>query len=289
MKKLLIPAMLLAAASSYGITVASPNGLTEATGARLTDYTNWFTPGFKVYSDADYTGTPSPLNNLPPAFSDANRTWSGWKANWGATALSGPIVDTSLPNLVTKVEFAFLGETAGWWNNIGYRLNGVDHLLADGIETVSPISNEKFGNYWQTSIMAGDTLDFFVVGTETHTSPNGIINPTPNWGGKYFVFDQSANIPASATEQSYYGQLQPQTNARMVDPSVDLYRQSWTVMGFEEVQTRFNSNIDYNDLVFAFRVFDVLPLHPVPEPSAYGLMGGAALLALAGYRRFWKV
>ncbi len=296
MKKLLIPALLLAAASSYGVT---SDLLKTATDARLNDYTNWFTPQFNVSSDADYYSTPFPPG-VPAGFSDANRTWSGWTANWSPTALGGPIVGKDsdydpqgkLRTYTTKVEFAFLGETAGWWDNIGYRLTDgagnliEEKLLADGIQTVAPNTNREFGDYWEYVLDAGNKLDFFVIGTEK-SGPNEIIDPTPVKGGKFFVFDETANIPGSAMEQSYYGQLQPLTNERVVDKSKELYKQSWTVMGFEDIQTKLNSHIDYNDIGFAFRA-DYFVNTAVPEPSTYGLIGAVALLGLAGYRRYRK-
>ncbi|MBK8475439.1 MAG: hypothetical protein IPL39_03790 [Opitutaceae bacterium] len=205
MKKLLIPALLLAAASSYGVT---SDQLTSATGLRMADYQNWFTPEFNVSSDVDFTGTPSPNLGDPAAFADANRIWSGWTPNWVPTALGGPIVGIADHHLRTKVEFVFLGETAGWWDNIGYRLNGVDTLLADGVQTLPPNVTREFGDYFELTLAAGDTLDFFVIGTET-SAMNDIIDPTPTNGGKFFVFDETANDPLSASMQSYYGTLAP--------------------------------------------------------------------------------
>lgn len=279
MKKLLIPALLLAAASSYG-------ALAPATGDRLTDYTNWFTPQFDVASDVNYIGVPHPTSNQPAPFADANRSWSGWSQNWGP-GLVGPIVGTALPGFVTKVEFAFLGETAGWWDDIGYRLNGVDYLLADGVQAAGFTPNREFGDYAEWTLDAGDTLDFFVTGSGIK-SQDGLIT-TGSTGGKYYVFDKSLNSPATATMQSYFGNLAPLTNTRAVDADTELSDQAFSVMGFEDIRLTANSDWDYNDLLFAVRGGVLEADAPVPEPSTYGLIGAAALLALAGYRRFKKV
>ncbi len=135
MKTMLIPGLLLAAASTYGVT---SDGLTSATGLRMADYQNWFAPELSVSSDAYYVETPCPVLGLPSPFMDGSRLWTGWQPNWVPTALGGPIRGVPVGGVLTKVEFVFLGETAGWWDNLGYRLNGVDVLLADGIQTVYP-------------------------------------------------------------------------------------------------------------------------------------------------------
>jgi hypothetical protein len=288
MKKLLIPAMLLAAACSYG-------ALTQATGDRLTDYTNWFAPEFAVASDANYVGVPYPRPSLlypqgrPTATSmdTVNRDWTGWLPNWGGTALGGPIIGVpENTGLVTKVEFAFLGETAGWWDDIGYMLNGVEYLLADGIQTVNT-PNRDFGDFYEITLAEGDTLDFFITGSGIFTQDGAIT--TGASGGKFFALDETMNSPASAMAQSYYGTLSPLTNTRSVNPLVSLSDQGFTVMGFEDIRLGMHSDRDYNDLIFAFRSGDLLPDAPVPEPSTYGLIGAIALLGIAGYRRFKKV
>ena len=282
MKKLLIPAMLLAAASSYG-------ALATATGDRLTDYTNWFAPQFKVASDANYIGVPYPRLGMPTpaAMATANRTWGGWQPNW-MPGLGGPIVAAaSGSGLVTKVEFAFLGETAGWWDDIGYRLNGVDYLLADGVQAAGMTPNRAFGDYAEWTLNAGDTLDFFITGSGNYAQ-DGVIT-TGATGGKFFVFDETLNSPVSASMQSYFGSLTPVTNARAVNASQELASQAFTVMGFEDIRLRAGADRDYNDILFAIRADNFAVNAPVPEPSTYGLMGAAALLALVGYRRFKKV
>ncbi len=137
------------------------------------------------------------------------------------------------------------------------------------------------------TLRPGDVLDFFVVGTEVKAL-NGIIDPDPGKGGKYFVFDETADDPLSASMQSYYGTLYPLNNARPVDPMRELSNQAFTVIAFEDTQS--GADYDTNDLVFAFRAASYLPTAPdaVPEPSTYGLIGALALVILAWVRRLRK-
>jgi hypothetical protein len=277
MKKLLIPALLLAAASSYG-------ALAPATGGRLTAYTNWFAPEFNVASDANYLGIPYPRSNIPNATSmdTVNRDWSGWTKNWSPGLTGGY---TGQAGGKVKIEALFLGETAGWWDDWGYRLNGVDYLLADGIQAVGG-ATRQFGDYTEFLLNPTDTLDFFVTGSEVKKQ-DGQITVGGSQGGKYYMFDKSLNTPASATQQSYFGFLTPLTSVRgaqfLGDENGAL---PFTVTAFED-QSR-NSDRDFNDVMFASRVGGFIPDAPVPEPSTYGLMGAAVLLGLAGYRRFRK-
>jgi hypothetical protein len=171
MKKLLIPAVLLAAATSYG-------QLSTAAGTRLTDYQNWFEVPFAVTSDANYLGVPYPASGQPAPFVEAGvRTWSGWSQNWGASSLMStfPGSFTNLSSDVNlKVEIIFLGETAGWWDDWGYEINGgLPQVLANSVQTV-PIHgavNRWFGDYTYITLTPGQSLDVFVTGSGVRRQP----------------------------------------------------------------------------------------------------------------------
>ncbi len=271
MKKLLFPTLLLAATTSYG-------ALSPASVPQLANYTTWL-GAFAIASDGTELNQPSPILGLPPAGPLGTNTWSGWQPNW-STGLVGPIVGQA--GGTTTLEAVFLGETAGWWDDWGYRLDGVDYLLADGMQAVGG-ATRNFGDNTTFTLNPGQTLDFFVTGSAI-TSPDGVITVGNN-GGKFYVYDKSLNTSYGAqpgtTNQSYYGTLITDNASNNL---------VYTVAGFEDINIRTGrSDADYNDVIFAFGNQTFTPFGPtVPEPSTYGLMGAAALLGLVGYRRFKK-
>lgn len=277
MKTLLFSFLLSAATAAFA-------ALTPATDGRLTDYQTWF-DGFAVASDANYTATPHPPStgpgSTPAAGSTPDRDWSGWFPNWGATSLSplGPLTNTSVDRLL-RVEVVFLGETAGWWDDWGFRRGGIDYLLADGVQASSP-ANSWFGDYTTISLLPGETIDFFVTGTGIF-GPNPGYTPSGATGGRYYAFDTTLNLPATATMQSYWGTIVPLTSVR--EPDIAMIEGPFTVFGFEDIQSSV-SDVDYNDFLFAVRASLDLPQGGVPEPSTYGLFAVVVLLALAEFRR----
>lgn len=289
MKNLLLPCLLLASTSAFGQLLTTP----APADPRLTDYAAWFA-GFKVASDDTVYGQPSPINSTPAAENTALRTWSGWTQNW-SPGLTGPITNVD-DQYTLKVEYVFLGETAGWWDDWGYRRTTpnleapptvTEDLIADGVQALAP-ANRWFGDYGYFNLAPGETLDFFVNGTQTTIAGDGD-NPGGLDGGRYYVFDRSLNVPISSSMQSYFGNLTPKTSPGLRDPKVALPGEAFTIVGFEDIRLGANwQDGDFNDFIFAFRAVLDIPQGPVPEPSTYGLIGAAALLALAGLRRFRK-
>ncbi|HLP08797.1 MAG TPA: DUF4114 domain-containing protein [Opitutaceae bacterium] len=254
MKKLVSLCLLLSAAYAFG-------QLESATGGRLDNYTSWF-GDFAVCSDATYPNNPSPPHLLPAAGTPEG--WLGWNQNFGSGTPLSPITNSSTdPTFRLRVEYVFLGETAGWKNNWGYRLNGSDNLIASGIQACGSTPNIKFGDFGSVLLYNGDTLDFFLQGMGSG-------------GGKYFVVDPTQSIPASATMQSYYGLFFTSTEDTV----------PYTIIGFEDIRLGASgSDGDYNDFLFAFRAAKDEEQAPVPEPSTYGLFAAMLLILLAEYRR----
>lgn len=267
MKTILTIAAALTASSCFA-------ALSPATGDRLTDYTNWFAP-FRVASDSNQPGIPSPRTNFPNATQadTADRDWSGFSQNWGATSLVAP---TFKGAAAVTVEIVFLGESAGWWNDLGYVLNGTHTLLGDGLQAAGG-RNVTFGSYAYLTINPGDELDFFMTGSGSKKQDGGITIGSK--GGIFYTYDKSMNTGGSV-QQSYYGTLDPLRSVRSGESLA-----AYTVFGFEDTRiTAGGSDRDYNDMLFAIRYIPS-GVGAVPEPATFGVLAAVALLGLAEFGR----
>jgi len=210
---------------------------------------------------------------------------------WGSTA------SADLQNIMSQINadggsirVIFLGESAGWWNDFGYTYTGnpssagQSFSLWNDIQSVSPYSNPAFGDNATISLAKGEasTFDFWLNGANAGNWPN----PAPGApGGVYTAFN-----PANGDSAVNVSWTQSYLSVRSyVDGTVanDYWNRTY-LLGFEDV--RGGGDADYNDFMVGLQFFrtDGTPFSPVPEPSTYGLMGAAALLAFVARRRFSK-
>jgi hypothetical protein len=195
------------------------------------------------------------------------------------------------------VKTIFLGESAGVNNDFGFIRVGDDlnsggsyqALATEIVNTNTPGGTIQSG--WETYVNygAGEQLDFWL------NNPGGA-----DAGGAYFAFLQSGVGSAFADGDPYTHVKFSWTSVlteyldgtgTMVTGNVDTL-----LIAFEDLRgpalppggglpTIPPGDADYTDFIVAFQF---LPTQQsmVPEPSTYGLIGAAALMAVVGYRRF---
>jgi hypothetical protein len=257
----------------------------------------WVSPIAGVNNNATYWSNPAGL--LAYQFSsdiNLNTPKPGTPDNklglfWGATPNADVLSMMSQINADGgSIRVIFLGESAGWWNDFGYTYSGLPADLANSfslwnnIQSVAPDTNIVFGDNATISLAKGEasTFDFWLNGANAGNWPN----PAPGApGGVYTAFN-----PANGESAVNVSWTQSYISVRSyVDGTLanDYWNKTYLV-GFEDI--RGGGDADYNDFMFAVQFFksDGTPFTPVPEPSTYGLMGAAALLAFVARRRFSK-
>jgi type II secretory pathway pseudopilin PulG len=178
-----------------------------------------------------------------------------------------------------SVKVIFLGETAGWQNDFVYTSSsapGTINTLITDIENslVAPFGNVQSGHETVVSYSAGSSLDFWL-------NSGGAIGE----GGLFSAFSATNLFAGSDTSVHTRWSLRNVTTTYFNGTSVVTGEIPTVLIGFEDVRQGLSYyDADFNDFVVGFQ-FLPTQMPPVPEPSTYGLIGAAALMGIAAWRR----
>jgi hypothetical protein len=188
------------------------------------------------------------------------------------------------------IRTAFLAESAGWMNDLGYTYSGIpqsasSYTVAQNIQIDPSPSGIAFGSYFDVSLASGEAANFDLwlngVGDfGTDPAPSGA-------GGAYTAFNPSNSNPYVAPGNVLWSQTPLMVSTWI--PALGTYVDVATyIVAFEDWRrTMTTSDGDYSDLILAVQIYDQngTPFTPVPEPSTYGLLGAGALLGMIALRR----
>lgn len=167
----------------------------------------------------------------------------------------------------------YLGKTAGWLNDFGLNVDGMNAYGPGAFTMWSSIDNgtPPVGDQYALGVSGGPYLiDFWL-------NSNEAVH-----GGTYSMFYPGTSVPSNSGLPDFdYSALGKLFN---VNDSFSGKDRSILVIAIEDWRS---FDADFTDMFFAIEIYDRdgTPQFPVPEPSTYGLIGAMLLLGLVVVRR----
>lgn len=236
----------------------------------------------------------SQINSLTVS-SNGNVPLAGLLAGDGITG--GGVAPGVIADL-TAVRIINLGETAGWLNDLGITFGAPTvvtgptstsssaHASAKTLTTDIPTGVTPF-TYWDVAMTPG-LFSSFDIWLNASSSFDGI-NPTPTTtGGLYHAFHPGWDNPTEGYPKAYWSKaFGLNTNYwDVTTSSIQSVYATTYILSFEDLREGA-SDFDHSDLILAVQLIgkDGRPNGGVPEPTTYGVLGAAALLAIITVRR----